>query len=83
MQVGEKVKKFKIGDDVFGFTEGGAFQEYGIINESIITKKPISISYNEASGLATCFGTAYKSLTYIFGTDVQDKNVLIVGAVEV
>ena len=46
MQVGEKVKKFKIGDDVFGFTKGGAFQEYRITNESRFTKRPISISYN-------------------------------------
>lgn len=79
VQVGKNVTKYKIGDDVFGFTKGGSLQEYSLTNENIIFKKPDSISFNEISSLPSCFGTAYRSLTYNFGTDVKNKKVLIVG----
>ena len=79
IQTGKYVKNFKKGDEVFGSTIGGAFQEYALTYESRIFKKPDSISHNEASCIQTCFSTAYKSLTYNFNTDVKDKNVLIIG----
>ena len=79
IQTGKDVKNFKKGDEVFGSTIGGAFQEYALTYESRIFKKPHSINHNEASCIQTCFATAYKSLTYNFNTDVKDKNVLIIG----
>ena len=79
LQVGKNVTKYKIGDEVFGFAKGGSLQEYTLTNENIIFKKPDSISFNEISALPSCFGTAYRSLTYNFGTDVKNKKVLIVG----
>lgn len=80
VQIGKNVKKYKVGDDIFGFTIYGALQEYALTYESRVFKKPSLISYNEACCLQTCFGTAYKSLTYYFRENVKDKNVLIVGA---
>lgn len=80
IQVGKKVKKFKVGDEIFGFAKGGDLQEYALTNEKIIAKKPDFISFNEICCIPSCFSTAYKSLTYNFGTDVQNKKVLIIGA---
>ena len=80
IQVGEKVNKFKKGDEVFGFGNSGVLQEYTLTKENLICKKPYFISFNEAACLPCCFGTAYKSLTYNFNTDVKNKKVLIVGS---
>ena len=80
IQVGKKVKKFKVGDEIFGFARGGGLQEYALTNEIIIAKKPDFTSFNEICCIPSCFSTAYKSLTYNFGTDIKNKNVLIVGA---
>lgn len=75
VQIGEKVKNYKVGDEVFGTATGGALQEFALTKESRIWKKPSLISHNEACCFPVCFSTAHKSLTYNFGT-----NVLVVGA---
>ena len=80
MQVGKEVTKFKMGDEVFGFGTLGVLQEYTLTKENLICKKPNFFSYNDAACLPCCFGTAYLSLTYNFGTDVKNKKVLIVGS---
>lgn len=53
-EIGEDVKKFKVGDAVFGTTgfKGGAHAELITLSEdSIIEKKPAGISFEEASAL--------------------------------
>ena len=70
----------KVGDEVFGFGTLGVLQEYTLTKENLIFKKPNFVSYNEAACLPCCFGTAYLSLTYNFGTDVKNKKVLIIGS---
>ena len=52
--VGKKVKRFKIGDAVFGATnpfKGGAFAEVVAIQESGLCAKPDSLNFNEAATL--------------------------------
>jgi len=52
--VGKKVKRFKIGDAVFGATnpfKGGAFAEVVAIQESALCAKPDSLNFNEAANL--------------------------------
>lgn len=54
VEVGQKVKSFKAGDDIYcdlsdcGF---GGFAEYVCVPERILCKKPSTINYNEASAL--------------------------------
>ena len=52
--VGNGVKKFKAGDQVFGYTGGGmgAYAEYLCIKESgIVAHKPTNMSYEEAASI--------------------------------
>ena len=79
IQIGKEVTKFKKGDEVFGFGNLGVLQEYTLTKENLICKKTNFLNFNEAACLPCCFGTAYLSLTYNFGTDVKNKKVLIVG----
>lgn len=54
VEVGQKVKSFQVGDDIYcdlsdcGF---GGFAEYVCVPERILFKKPSMINYNEASAL--------------------------------
>ena len=52
--VGNRVKRFKTGDQVFGYTGGsmGAYAEYLCIKESgIVAHKPKNMSYEEAASI--------------------------------
>ena len=47
VQLGKNVTKYKIGDEVFGFSTLGVLQEYTLTKENLITKKPNLFSFNE------------------------------------
>jgi NADPH:quinone reductase-like Zn-dependent oxidoreductase len=49
--VGRNVKQFQPGDEVFGFSNSGAFAEYRCAREGYLASKPSSISFEEAAAL--------------------------------
>ena len=82
---GERVSKFNIGDEVFGYTEieGGSYAEYICRKEgSLIALKPANLSHEEASALPYGALTAWKALQKIDieSPDTSGKNILVNGA---
>jgi NADPH:quinone reductase-like Zn-dependent oxidoreductase len=43
--------RFKIGDEVFGLTYGGAYSEYVTVEEGTLIHKPEELSWEEAAGI--------------------------------
>ena len=72
-----KSSKYKVGDSVYGFTDGSV-AEKAIAKDSEINIKPTSISYNEAASLPCVAMTAYQSL--LKGDIKEGSKVLVVGA---
>ena len=57
-EIGESVKKFKVGDRVFGITAGGAQAEFLLTEESLLAKIPKNLSFTEAAAIPEAFITA-------------------------
>lgn len=80
VSVGEKVNRFKLGDEVFGFAGQGAHAEYiAIAEDAAIALKPAAIGYDEAA--AAPFG-AMSALVFLrdFARLQPGQKILIVGA---
>lgn len=73
---GEKVTKFKNGDQVFGLLAGGGYAEYCTIHQDLAMKKPESLSYEEAAAIPETFLTAYQALVWL-GKISRNETVLI------
>ena len=54
--VGDSVKDFKLGDEVFSLcgldNRGGAFQEIVTVPSHLVAKKPASLTFEEAASLS-------------------------------
>lgn len=65
VKTGNKVKEFKIGDEVYGkpqIPNFGALVERFAIDQEFIIKKPKKISHSQASTIPVTFHTAYMNL---------------------
>ena len=71
VKVGEQVKKFKVGDEVYGDinevsltfpTRHGTLAEYTAVEEKLVAKKPPNLSFAEAASIPLAFETAYEGL---------------------
>ena len=66
-QAGEKVTRFKEGDEIFAYcrkpiVQGGAYAEYIVLEEEHAAIKPKNISFEEAASIPLAALTAYQSL---------------------
>lgn len=64
-EVGEKVTKYKKGDEVFAYlalARGGAYAQYCIVKEAEAAPKPQRISFEEAAGVPLAGLTAWQAL---------------------
>ncbi len=76
--VGENVKQFRPGDEVFG-CRNGAFAEYVCAREGALALKPANRSFEEAAAVPVAALTALQGLRYAGGIRPGQK-VLIQGA---
>jgi NADPH:quinone reductase-like Zn-dependent oxidoreductase len=77
--VGRNVKQFRPGDEVFGFSNSGAFAEYRCAPEGYLAPKPASISFEEAAAIPVAAIPALQGLRDT-GRIQSGQRVLIVGA---
>jgi NADPH:quinone reductase-like Zn-dependent oxidoreductase len=76
--VGDNVKQFKAGDEVFGCRHG-AFAEYVCAREELLTLKPANLSFEQAAAVPIAALTALQGLRDTAGVHAGQK-VLIQGA---
>ena len=79
ISTGEKVKRFKVGDEVIGIMLNGGYAEQAVLHESMLIPKPSTMSFEEASCFLYTYSTSYYALKYRGHIKVGDK-VLILGA---
>ena len=77
-QCGKAVKRFKVGDRVFGFAQG-AYAEYSAASESSAAAIPESIDFATAAALPTAGSTALQIIRDVVGAR-RGVTILIHGA---
>jgi len=65
--IGDKVNKFKVGDEIFAYCrkpmiQSGTYAEYVTLDQAYVAKKPKNISFAEASAIPLVGLTAWQSL---------------------
>src|SRR5262245_13484859 len=76
--IGENVKQFRVGDEVFG-CRNGAFAEYVCAPEERFVLKPANVSYEQAAAVPWAALVALQTIRYAGGIQPGQK-VLIQGA---
>jgi NADPH:quinone reductase-like Zn-dependent oxidoreductase len=76
--VGNNVKEFKLGDEVFGAGGLGAFAEYVCKKEDKIIHKPSSLNFDQAAAIPVAALTALQGLRK--GNIQAGQKILIIGA---
>jgi len=77
--VGKHVVKFKVGDEVFGDINHGAFAQYAKARVDLLTHKPKDVSHMDAGVVGIAGLTALQSVRD-WGQVKQGQQVLIIGA---
>ncbi|MBV6494746.1 MAG: Narbonolide/10-deoxymethynolide synthase PikA2, modules 3 and 4 [Turneriella sp.] len=75
-KVGDKVTKFRVGDEVIALTRFGGYAEYAVADARATVIKPESLSFVDGASIPVNFLTAYHAL-FETGTFVKDAKVLI------
>jgi NADPH:quinone reductase-like Zn-dependent oxidoreductase len=76
-EIGPDVTGVAIGDEVFGFTVGGAAAEYAILDD--YARKPASLAWPEAAGLPVAVETSVRVFTVLGGVH-EGQTLVINGA---
>lgn len=85
-KVGSQVKKFKVGDEVYGDInekaldhpkQNGSLAEYTAVEENLLALKPKNLSFVEAASLPLAIETAYEGLER--SAFSADKSILVLG----
>jgi NADPH:quinone reductase len=82
-QIGEGVKDFSVGDEVYGcvgglLDMGGALSEYILADANLVAKKPNSLSFVEAAALPLVALSAWEGLV-TYANVQRNQTVLIHG----
>ncbi|XP_028798185.1 chloroplast envelope quinone oxidoreductase homolog [Neltuma alba] len=87
VEVGSKVKDFKVGDKVVAYLahdHGGALAEFAVATERLTVLRPSEVSAAEAAALTLAGLTAYQPLIEIAGVKLdgtgEQKNILVTAA---
>ena len=79
IDVGKKVKKFKIGDKVMAMTLYGGFAENIVLSQESLIKRPKKMNFITAAGFTMTYGTSMYALTQK-GKLKKNEIILILGA---
>lgn len=82
-QIGEQVKDFKVGDEVYGLTgfKFGTYATYTTVNEqNVIIPKPKNATFEEAAAIAFGGQTAIYFLQKTKIAEIPNLNILVYGA---
>lgn len=75
-QEGSKSREnWKVGDEVFGLTYGGAYAEYVTVSTHMLIPKPAELSWAQCAAIPEVWITASQAL-YLIGEFVKGKSVL-------
>ena len=74
--LGTGVTEFEVGDAVFGGAGAGAFVEQAVLPAQRLHRKPESLTFAQASGVSTTYGTSYHALKQ--RADLQPGETLLV-----
>jgi len=82
--VGNEVKHFKVGDEVYfagSVLRNGSYAEYVVVDERITALKPKNLSHQQAAALPLCTITAWELFEEHFHLDPKqhNKSILIIG----
>ena len=78
IDVGDKVKHFEVGDEVFAMSaKTGAFGEHLIVDERMLAKKPEKLNHQEAASVPMAALTAWQA--YLITKLEKDQKVLVIG----
>jgi NADPH:quinone reductase-like Zn-dependent oxidoreductase len=76
--VGDRVSKFKAGDEIIALTKKHAYAQYVTANENFVLLKPQNLSFEEAASIGVNIGTA-QSVLFTEGKLEKGQKVLIQG----
>ncbi|MEK3838077.1 MULTISPECIES: NADP-dependent oxidoreductase [unclassified Paenibacillus] len=82
-QVGDKVKKFRVGDEIYGRprkSKIGTFAEYIVVHEDDIALKPRNLTFEEAASIPLVGLTSYQALHDILQLTAGQKVLIQAGA---
>ena len=62
LAVGERVRQWKVGDEVMGIVSGGAYAEQLVVHERQAMRIPLGVSFADAAAIPEVFITAWDAL---------------------
>ena len=77
--LGADVKKFKVGDEVYGLIPSGGFAEYALAKSTDIALKPKNISFEQAAAIPLGALTAWQAI-FDLANLTSGQKILITGA---
>ena len=60
--IGEGVERFKVGDRVCGYVQGGTAREYVVAPEAVLSHIPDGVSDEQAACIMVTYGTSYHAI---------------------
>lgn len=78
-EIGNRVKKWKVGDKVCALLGGGGYAEYVSVPEGMVMPIPNGLTYAQASAIPEVYMTAYLNLFYVGGAK-EGETLLFTGA---
>lgn len=78
-QVGTNVTHVRAGDEVFGSAKRGALAEYVCVPESVVARKPVGVTFEQAAALPVAGVTALRAIRDRGGLRAGQR-VLVIGA---
>src|SRR5690606_41027387 len=77
---GKNVKKWQLGDAVFGLLPGGGYATLAVIHQDMAMRIPTGLSMLEATAIPEVFLTAYQALFRLAKLQNQEKVLVHAGA---
>ncbi len=77
--IGAEVSRFQVGDSVFASVGYGGFAEQIVVKEQALRAKPVHMSFEQAAGISTTYGTSYYALKQRAALQ-PGENLLVLGA---